>query len=313
MNTRLIGYRAAVCAVAALYLGGCGDDLAPAWEIRAFRLFGAKIENLSRAAADPGVTEAAPGETVRLTLSYVDPGTMRDLNVTWVFCAQATVTGTSLGCAAGGLRVATGTTVEYEVPRIEYAVDAANRPRIQAVAMACAGGTVAIDPATMQPTCRGEGSASWVMTRSILVRTAETVPPNHNPALVEPLFIRSGLTTEGGVPLAADGSLRVPRCASDPCPEHTIELRLAPGSREQQPAFDLQGNRVMSQERIQFGFFTDKGTIDGAFRVDSSVMPDGPVRNRWAAPRAPGTARFFFTAQDNRGGFDVIERSIVVE
>lgn len=304
----------ALVATFALLGSGCGDELAPAWSIRAFRLFGAKIENTTRAATEPGVAEAAPGETVRLTLSYVDPDpSMRPVNVLWVFCARAVVMGTTFGCATGGLSVASGATVDYQVPRIEYSVDQANRPRIQAIAMACAGGTVALDPATMQPACRGEGSASWVMTRSILVRTAETVPPNHNPALTEVLFIRSGLTSEGAVPWTATEPLRVPRCASDPCPEHTIELRVADGSRESQPTFDLQGNRVMTPERIQFGFFTDKGEINGAFRVDSAVMPNGPIRNTWSAPREAGTARFFFTAQDTRGGFDVIERSIVVE
>lgn len=317
MNTEHIGYRVGLCVAGALLLGGCGDDLAPAWEIRAFRLFGAKIENLTRAAppmTDPGVTEAAPGDVVRLTLSYVDPApSPRDLSVTWVICPQAVVMGTTFGCAGGGLRVLSGAAVEYEVPRIDYAVDASNRPRIQAIALACAGGTVALDPGSMQPSCRGEGSASWVMTRSILVRTEETLPPNHNPAFTEVLFIRSGLTSEGAVPLAADAPLRVPRCTTDPCPEHTIELRVAAGSRETQQTLDLQGNRVMAQERLQFGFFVDKGTIDSAFRVDSSVLPDGPVRNRWTAPTAPGTARFFFTAQDTRGGFDVIERSIIVE
>lgn len=314
MNTELIGYRVVGCLAGALLLGGCGDDLAPAWQIRDFRLFGAKIENLTRIAADPGVTEAAPGDVVRLTLSYVDPApTPRDLSVTWVICPQAVVTGTTFGCAGGGLRVLSGTTIEYPVPRIDYAVDASNRPRIQAIALACAGGTVALDPATMQPSCRGEGSASWVMTRSILVRTEETLAPNHNPALTEVLFIRSGLTSEGAVPLVADAPLRVARCTTDPCPEHTIELRVAVGSRETQQTYDLQGNRVMTPERLQFGFFVDKGTIDSAFRVDSSVMPNGPIRNRWTAPTAAGTARFFFTAQDTRGGFDVIERTIIVE
>ena len=90
--------RALVAITSALALGGCGDELAPAWEIRAFRLFGAKIENVTRQPSDPGVTEAAPGEQVRLTLSYVDPApTARPVNVTWVLCAEATVMGTTFG------------------------------------------------------------------------------------------------------------------------------------------------------------------------------------------------------------------------
>ena len=60
MNTEHIGYRVGLCLAGALLLGGCGDGLAPAWEVRAFRLFAAKIENLTRAAppkTPPGVTQ----------------------------------------------------------------------------------------------------------------------------------------------------------------------------------------------------------------------------------------------------------------
>ena len=306
--------RALVAVTSALALGGCGDDLAPAWEIRAFRLFGAKIENVTRQPSDPGVTEAAPGEQVRLTLSYVDPATTaRPVNVTWVFCAEATVMGTTFGCTARGVSVLTGTTVTYEVPRLEFSVDPSNRPRIQAIALACAGGTVVLDPTTRQPRCQGEGSESWVMTRSLLVRTAETVAPNHNPIIDRVSFIRSGLTTADAVTVGTDTPLRVPRCTTDPCPEHWLDVSVAAGSREIQPSFDLQGNRVMTPERLQFGFFTDKGTMENAFRVDSAQTPDGPVRNRWTAPRTAGTVRFLFTAQDTRGGFDVVERTVVVE
>lgn len=312
MSTEQSARRGLVGLALALALGGCGDELSPAWSIRAFRLFGARIENLSRADVDPGVTEAAPGERVQLTLSYVDPAaTPRPVNVTWVFCAEAAVMGTTFGCTPRGLSVLTGLTVTYEVPRLEFAVDPANRPRIQAVAVACAGSAVTLDPTTRQPRCQGEGSESWVMTRSLLVRTAEAAPPNHNPVIDRVSFLRSGQA--GAVALDAAAPLRVPRCAADPCPEHTLEVSVTPASRETQATFDLQGNRVMAPERLQFGFFTDRGSLDIAFRVDSAAAPTGPVRNTWSAPREAGTARFFFTAQDTRGGFDVVERAIVVE
>ena len=314
MSTEHTALRGLVAVTFALALGACGDELAPAWEIRAFRLFGAKIENLTRQPTDPGVTEAAPGEQVRLTLSYVDPAPAeRPLNVTWVFCAEATVMGTTFGCTSRGVSVLSGATVTYEVPRLDFAVDPSNRPRIQAVALACAGGSVVLDPATRQPRCTGEGSESWVMTRSLLVRTDETVRPNHNPTIDRVSFIRSGLTTADAVTVGTETPLRVPRCTTDPCPEHTLDVSVAAGSREIQPTFDLQGNRVMTQERLQFGFFTDKGTMENAFRVDSVAIPDGPIRNRWMAPREAGSVRLLFTAQDTRGGFDVVERTVVVE
>jgi hypothetical protein len=312
MSTRATVARVAIAAVAAL--GGCGDELAPAWSIRAFRLFGAKIVNVTRLAADPGVTEAAPGDVVRLTLSYVDPATTpRPINVTWIFCTESTVMGTTFGCSARGFSQRTGTEVTYPVPMMEYSVDPANRPRIQVIAMACAGGTIALDAATRLPRCEGQGAESWVMTRSLLVRIDETVAPNHNPTLDRVTFIRSGLTTPEGVDIPADAPLRVPRCTADPCPEHTLDLGVAVGSREIQPTFDLQGNRVMTPERLQFGFFADKGTMDNAFRVDSSVAPAGLIRSKWQAPREAGTVRFYFTVQDTRGGFDWVERTLVVE
>lgn len=310
--------RLGLTAGALLALTGCGDELAPAWQIRAFRLFGAKIENTTRTAppfSDSEVCEAAPGEYVHLTLSYVDPSpTPRDLNVVWVLCAEATVTGTTFGCTARGTTPLVGVSVDYQLPtNIDFGVDPSNQPRIQAVAIACAGGNVGFDPTTRQPSCQGMGSESWVMTRSILVRTSNAQPPNHNPSIDRVSFIASGLTTEGAVEALADTPLHVPRCTTDPCPEHNLDVHVTAASRESYATFDLQGNAVTSQERLQFGFFTDKGTMQDAFRVDSSVVPNGPVRDLWQAPREPGEVHFYFTAQDPRGGFDVVTRTFIVD
>lgn len=296
-----------------LPLVACGDELAPAWQIRAFRLWGAKVENLSRAATDPDVSEAAPGERVRLTLSYVDPAeNPRPLQVVWVFCAEARATATSFACDPRGASVLMGPQVEYTIPNITYGVDAMYRSRIQGVVLACAGGALGFDATTMLPTCTGEGAESWVMTRSIIVRTAETDPPNHNPAITEVVLLRNG-RADDAVALDEAGTVTVPRCAGEGCPTHVIEVRVRDGSRESYQTRDTAAQVITQTERLQFGFFTAEGTLDNAFRVDSADRPTGPIRNTWTPPQRAATATFYLTAQDIRGGFDVARRAVTVQ
>lgn len=311
MRTRL-----STCLLAATVAlsAGCGDELAPAWQIRAFRLFGARIANVTRAAAgDADVSEAAIGEQVRLSLSYVDPATTpRPLQVVWVFCSQLARGATSFGCDARSASVAMGAEVTYTVPDLPTSVDTLNRAQIQALVFACAGGTIGLDPTTMAPSCAGEGAESWTMIRSILVRRSEATPPNHNPRLTEAVLLRNKVEADA-VTIDADAPVHVPRCASAPCPEHLIELRVVPGARETYESFDNQAMRVTVPERIQFGYFTDRGTIDNAFRVDSAERPNGPIRNTWTVPQTPGPVTFVFTTQDTRGGFDFTRRTIIVD
>ena len=151
--------RALVAISSALALGGCGDDLAPAWEIRGFRLFGAKIENVTRQPTDPGVTEAAPGEQVRLTLSYVDPATGATVSRHWPmdsverwtpgareFVRVATLERAHYGLSArqlgGGSLLVSGGTGDYgelwgagsELVRLQGAFDLGEDGRREAVA-----------------------------------------------------------------------------------------------------------------------------------------------------------------------------------
>ncbi len=301
----------ALLTLAAL-ASGCGDDLAPAWKLQSFRILGAKIENTSRPLA-PSSAEAAPGETVRLVLETFDPATTpRTIQVVWVFCARARRTGNTLGCDPSTASVLMGNTVEYTVPRIEFGSDPFNRARVQGVAIACAGGTLGLDPATMLPRCDGPGAESWTMTRSVLVRTDPSAAENHNPVITEAAFYRVGDVNQRVV-IAGDGTTRVPRCSSVPCPAWSVEVGVSPESREPYATFDNTGTRVERPERLVIGFFADKGEMDSAFRVDTPAMPMGPVRNTWILPREPGRVQFVFTAQDPRGGFDLVRRTVTVE
>lgn len=308
--------RLATLLVTAALSAGCGGDLAPAWQIRAFRLFGARIENATMAAAGmPDVSEGARGDAMRLSLAWVDPAaTPRSLQVVWVFCSQLSRGGSTFSCDPRGASVAMGPDVTYTIPAdLPTSVDPLNRAQIQALVFACAGGTVGVDAATMTPTCTGSGAESWTMLRSILVRgAASTTPPNHNPRLTEAVLLRNGSATDAA-PIAAEPALHVPRCAGEPCPEHQIELRVIDGARESYQTFDSQAQVITQPERIQFGFFTDRGTIDNAFRVDSAERPSGPIRNTWTVPTTPGPVTFFFTTQDTRGGYDFVRRTIIVD
>ena len=306
--------RTALTLLAAAALSvGCGDDLDPAWKIKTFRVFGVRVENTTRA-ADPRAVEAAPGETVRLTVSYLDPAaTPRDVRVVWVMCAQARRMGATVGCDPAGASVLMGGAEQsYTVPSIAYGLDPFGRARITAIGVVCAGGAVAVDPATRLPSCTGAGAEGVTLTRSILVRASEADAMGHNPEITEAVLYRGGNTNDA-VTLAADGSARVPRCTTDPCTEHVIELRAPAESRESYRTFDNAGVTVTRPERVLYGYFTTGGELDLTFYVDTAERPLGPVRNKWSAPRTPGTVTFIFSAQDTRGGYDWIQRTITVE
>lgn len=304
----------ALTATLSLTLASCGDELAVASEIRGFRVFGARIENLSRAST-MRAAEAAPGERVRVTLAYTDPIAMtRPITFVWVFCPQTARMGNALGCAPTSAVPLMGSSVEYEIPRnIEYSIDPTGRARIQGVMLACAGGTLGFNPMTMLPTCTGAGAESVTMIRSIRVRTTETDPVNRNPELRAVALHIAGRPSDEFVTLDAMAPVRVPRCASDPCPEHTFEARVTDESRETYSTLDNTGAPITQPERLQFGFFSTGGKMDLSFRVDTAERPMGPIRNTWTAPRTPGTHVLFVSAQDVRGGFDWLERRVIVE
>lgn len=297
----------------ALLATACGDELDPAWRVNSFRILAATIENLDRVET-PAITDAAPGERVRLRLVTADDrDPPRDVQVAWVFCAQAVRTGNTFGCAPGGASVAMGREVEYRVPTaITYATDAQSRPRVQALAVACTG-TLGVNPTTMTPACTGDGAVSWTMTRSILVRLpTETQPSNRNPAIREVVLYRGGGALDPVV-LDPAAPLRLPRCTAETCFEYGLEIRPVDGARERYQTLNSAAERVTSNERLVFGFYTTRGTIDGTFRVDSNERPEGPIRNTLEAPRVAGTARLWFSAQDNRGGVDVVTRDVIFE
>ncbi|MBL8605021.1 MAG: hypothetical protein JNK72_24040 [Myxococcales bacterium] len=290
-------------------VSGCGDALSPAWRIEAFRIFGARIENTTRG-GEPSVSEVAPGESVRIRLFTGDASAMPSPpTVMWVFCPQTQRTGLSVGCSPATAIVQMGAEINLVVPTAEYSRDPQNRARLQGIAIACANGTIGFDPQTMFPRCEGPGSTGWTMTRSLIVRLDETVPANRNPQLRRAMFVDGSAETE----LDPATPVRVPRCAADPCPTRTVRLEVSAETREIYETFNNAGDRIMQPERIVFGFFTDKGTLSSAFRTDTAERPMGPIQNTWTVPREPGTVRFVFTAQDPRGGFDLVERTVVVE
>ncbi len=322
---------AAAASLSLAFANGCGAELDPAWDVKSFRVFGARITNATRATRMPSpvarAAEVAPGETARLSLAFLDPSpTPRRLDVVWIICPQLGRVGNSFGCT-GTPFIGMGPEVDYTVPTdIRFGVDPLGRARIQALVYACSGGVAGVDPTTRQPTCTGDGAKEITMTRSIVVRTSEMVDINRNPELTgaEILLDSNGQTRRT---LAADGSTRVPRCTTDPCPNHLIELSVSADSRETYATVDTRNNRVMQPERLQFGFYMSpppgapnaqgpqraRGEFDGTFFVDTAERPMGPVRQTWRAPTTPGVVTFVFNVSDVRGGFDVMRRTVTVE
>jgi hypothetical protein len=299
-------------AALALCLVGCGDDLDPAWKVKGFRVFGARIENLSTTAPSR-LAEAAPGDMVRLSLASLDPSaSTTPPQVFWVFCAQTARAGGTFGCDPASATFGMGATTLYQVPRMMLGLDPLGRARVQGVAVVCAGGTVTVDPMTRQPRCEGQSATTVTMVRSIVVNTTTITEGNRNPELTEAVLLRNG-NERDSVTLGTTSMARVPRCASDPCPDHVIELRVSPESREMYRTVDIRANPVTQPERLQFGYFVTGGEMELTFYVDIAERPMGPVRNKWRAPRAAGVVTLLFSVQDVRGGYDWIQRSVMVE
>lgn len=305
-------HRAALACLA-LALGACSDVLDAAWKVNGFRILAAPIENLTRVER-PAITDAMPGESLRLRLVTADDrDPPRAFTTVWIFCSQLSRMGNSFGCGPAGASVQMGAEVTYQVPsNLQTSIDREGRASVQALAVACAG-TLAFDPSSMTPTCSGEGAVSWTMTRTILVRSpAATEPSNHNPEITEVLLYRGGATAD---PVVLDPAVpvRLPRCAASPCVKYGLEVRVREGSREAQTTLNSQAQRISSNERLVFGFYTTAGEMDGSFRTDSNEVPNGPIRNTIEAPTAAATARMWFSAQDNRGGVDVTSRTVIFE
>lgn len=312
----------------ALLTVGCGSEFDPAWDLKTFRVLGVQVTNASRA-SDPRASEIAPGETARLSLTTYDPTPGRAVTIVWIFCPQTMRSGNTFGCAPSNeFPPLTGPTVMLTVPRtVAFGVDPLGRSRIQAVAFACAGGTIGFDDNTRQPNCTGDGAESVTVARSITIRTRESAAMNHNPELTEVVFYPGAILTNPVVLREGDASVRVPRCSGDPCLDHLIELRVSPASRERYETLDIRAQLVTQPERLQFGFYfappamapraatqqRARGELDGTFFVDTAERPSGPVRKKWSAPTTPGVVEFVFNAADVRGGYDATRRSLTVE
>ncbi len=296
---------------------GCATDFDPGWLIKHYRVLGARIENVTRQPTDPGAVEAAPGERMHLSLVQVDPAVpARPLQAVWVFCANVARAGNSFGCAGAGAgaQVAMGTEVDYTVPAMHFGVGGDYHPTITALSYSCAGGTIAVDPTNPAPRCTGDGAEGWLMTRTITVRTSESVPINHLPRIADVVIYPGVDTAAAAVTLDPAAPLHVPHCTvPGGCADRVVEIHPAADAREHYLDFNNSAQRVDMVEKLQFGFTTTAGTLDGLFRVDTDQTPAGPIRNTWTTPGTPGTVTFVFTAQDTRGGFDATIRTVVVE
>lgn len=301
-------------ALAALALFGCDGDLEKASQLKRFRLFGARVDNLTRSAADPRAAEAAPGETVRVSMRYEDPfGQGRAVQVTWVFCPQVTGSTNPFGCdpTGPGASLMMGREVQYVVPNAMFGIDRNGHASVSAFAFACAGGTTGL--VNGRPSCTGEGAESWAMTRTLTVRTDESSAMNHNPEISSVVLYLADQANAPEITLSPDGSTEIPRCASAPCPEYFVEIRTVPGAREVFSQVSASNVPQETTERIQFGYAATVGDFEQGFYVDTPQTPYGPTRIRWTVPSAAGPVKMVLTSLDTRGGFDAVTRDFSVQ
>lgn len=287
----------AAALAGATALGGCGDEFEPAWKVQRFRVLGVKL--------DP--PEARPGDAVHVTMVHHDPAG-RPVQVAWIFCPRIDPRASN-PFACGGAAPLVGSEADYVIPREgELGLDAQGRARIQGLAYACAGGALGFDRAT-GPTCAG--GEGWLVTRSIAVSRDAATAPNRNPAITAVRFGAGPAASR--VALDPENPPRVPRCTTNPCTSYGFEVVVAGDAREAYAGFGSDGRPATRRERVQFGFFTTAGALDGTFRVDTEARPEGPIENTWTPPSTPGTVSLWFTAQDPRGGMDFARRTVVVE
>ncbi len=294
---------------------GCATDFDPAWLIKHYRVFGARIENITRMPTDPGAVEGAPGERMHLSLVQWDPTVpQRTIETVWVFCATPMVMGNTFGCGGASPVIATGTDVDYVIPPRGFGVGSTYNPTVTALSYSCAGGSITVTPGDPVPRCVGVGAEGWLMTRTITVRTSETVPINHLPAIADVVLYPGVDATEAPVSLDPMNPVHVPRCvAGTPCARHLLEIRPASDAREHYLGYNAAAQQVDLVELLQFSFATTGGTLDALFRVDTAQIPDGPIRDTWTVPSTPGPVTLVLTAQDTRGGFDDALRTILVD
>jgi hypothetical protein len=202
--------------------------------------------------------------------------------------------GCSLVTAPGSFLPDTNTTVTVHVPATGGAVDGSNHEVLNLFGFACAGGSIGLstdhDAGSMMPTCTGTNAVGWTFLRSLPIHDpASPDPPNNNPVITDVKFGPADalMSLDDAAPPT------IPVCADQDqhqgCTQFQFEVFFADGSRESYHSTDPNdGGVTVRAEYLTTGYAITGGTLDGAFRTDSSADPMSNMENGFYAPAQPG-------------------------
>ncbi len=270
--------RAVVAAAMVALAAACTDtEFTPRWRVERLRVVAV--------VADP--PDAQPGEAVTLTaVTATRAGATGEPQVVWASCPRMGIDN------ATGARRCEGppTVVDGRVARVTLGEAPADGAPWTFFGIACLGGTVGLDPNTLQPRCAGgEGE---VFLRTVRARRGA---PNHNPRIARVLLADLPLAADQAVVVYGAGQLR-----------GTIRVEFADGSREAYDEAQPDGSVRSVREALVTQFLTDGGSLAGSFRSDDEGS-EGPHEMFYVAPVARDV-RLWVVVSDGRGGFDVAAR-----
>lgn len=321
----------------ATVMSGCSEDLPSATSIQDTRVLGARVEVVGE--DEPPVRAwPKPGETAQISFRVVgealdfDPGRLNSAFLICgaaggLFCTDETDPTRLLRDADGPLdpddldpsdldpRLASQLRILYDrEPRFEVTLEGplADVEELLFLGVICDGGRPQFDaeagglPLRCEPTDAENEADTNLVTFTAPVQTGEET--NYHPDLGEArLFIDN--EPWSAPPQELDDCLAVHERDPEAMPlvrlgREEIELRM-------QPPEPVEAD---PEEELTIAHFTTAGEMERKFSVREPDMPRAAITVPWVLPASedvepPAAVRFFFTARDGRGGFDMIERA----
>jgi hypothetical protein len=280
--------RAWVAAIAVALAAGCGSsDDQPV----------SLLEGLRVIAIQASPPEIAPGEQTQVTALVVDDPGLPAPTVTWQACLRAPLPGQSVNpdCV-------TQTTADFLVPLGAGPTVTVTMPSVPRESLGLPDSTGGV---YLTLVARVVGARDRV-DATYRLRTAGAPPPNHNPKLASVLVGRAPAAAD--TPLAEDAPLVVH--AGD-----RLRLRstFTPDSAERYvvPAAGSDGGSGReTTELLTTSWFCTGGEL--SVPKTSDAQPETELRLDHAPP-AGTVLDLYAVGRDERGGTDVVHRTLVVQ
>jgi len=266
--------------VALALAAACVDtDFTPRWRVERLRVVAV--------VADP--PDAQPGDTITLTAhTATRAGVTGEARVLWATCPRLGVDN------ATGARRCEGvpTVFDGRVARFTLGEAAADGAPWAFFGIACLGGAIGLDPATMLPRCAGGDGE--VFLRTVRARRGAA---NHNPRIARVRLGGFVLPPDEPMVFRGPGQIR-----------GMVRVEFVEGAREAYDEAQPDGSVRRVRESLVTQFLTDAGELGGSFRADGEGA-DAPHEMFYLAPVARD-ARLWVVVSDGRGGFDVAARAL---